>query len=653
MCGIAGFMGNFPPDLLDKMGHAIAHRGPDDQDTIHIQTKRGDVGLAHRRLSIIDLSAGGHQPQVSNCAKCGTQEGRTNPQNVWVTYNGEIYNFKELRSQLAELGHTFHSESDTEVLLHLYIEYGIEMVEKLNGIFAFAIYDGRPEISPEPTLWIARDHFGTKPLYYSETGAGVLFASEIKAITAWDGLDRAIDCDAVAQSLSYLWIPTPRTTFEHVKKLPPATILKIQNGKITKSWKYYSPPFTNDKFSASAETLALDVTSNIKTAVQRQLIADVPVGFFLSGGLDSSALVAMSKALNKDAKFPCFTIDFTGDKFSSEGMVDDLPYAQLVADHLDVPLHTIQVGHEMAHDLEKMIYHLDEPQADVSALNVMYISRYAKDMGIKVLLGGTGGDDIYTGYRRHRALLMEKYWAWAPKPARHGLRFMSQHLPKQHPSSRRISKLFENADLSQHERLIGYFLWQKEKSVTALLSGDAQNRLTETVTAPLERTLNGNQKSLDPIDQMLSLEIAHFLADHNLNYTDKMGMAEGVEIRVPFLDVDLVKHALQIPNHMKQRGSEGKWVFKKAMEPYLPHNVIYRPKTGFGAPVRSWIKGPLRELLFDTIHAKSFVERGVFDSKKIQDLADANHNGSVDAAYTLLGVICNEIWMKKFNATIG
>jgi len=372
----------------------------------------------------------------------------------------------------------------------------------------------------------------------------------------------------------------------------------------------------------------------------------VPLGAFLSGGLDSSSVVAFAKEVNPDIK--CFTIETKGSQ--DKGAVDDLPYAKRVSKYLNVSLEVVSIdSHKMAGDLESMIIQLDEPLADPAALNVLYISQLAKEQGIKVLLSGAGGDDLFTGYRRHYALQLERYWGWLPKNVRTGLESITRNLNTNNSINRRIVKMFNGAGLNSEDRLINYFRWSDDPLLQSLyspefrqqLAGSNSNQIMQDFIEPI--LVNSS-----PLDQMLALEQRFFLADHNLNYTDKMSMAAGVETRVPFLDLDLVNFAARIPDKFKQKGGTGKWVLKKAMESYLPKEVIYRPKTGFGAPLRTWIKHDLQELLRDTLSPDSLNKRGLFSSKAVQQLILDNNNNKIDASYTLFSLLCIEIWCRHY-----
>ncbi|MCD6274278.1 MAG: asparagine synthase (glutamine-hydrolyzing) [Deltaproteobacteria bacterium] len=630
MCGIVGFSGNFDQALLEHMNAAQTHRGPDDFGIWFDESK--SVGMAHRRLSIIDLSHDAGQP-MSN-----VQE------TITIVFNGEIYNYRELRKELQAKGYAFKNKSDTEVLIHLYDEFGHEMLNKLNGIFAFAIWDRLKE-----ELFIARDGHGVKPLYYVQNNSGFLFASELKAILNDPGIDKALNHQAIHYYLSYLWCPAPHTMLKSVYKLEPGYALVVKGEKIQKKWCFYDLPYGQEVFHSSESEIAVNLAEKIRGAVQRQMVSDVPVGSFLSGGLDSSAVVAFARQMNPDQKLDCFTIGFENSAGKFEGFTEDLPYAQKVAKYLGINLHTITVGSEMVNRIEEMIYFLDEPQADPAPLNALFISELAREHGIKVLLSGAGGDDIFSGYRRHYALLLEKYWSWLPGAGRKALRAFSDRLPKNNSIGRRVGKAFRYADCSNEKRLISYFLWIDENIQRSLYTDDLRNALADTSGIdPLRQTLSRIPEEKNPLNRMLYLEAKHFLADHNLNYTDKMGMAAGVEVRVPLLDKELIDFATRIPPHLKQKGRIGKYILKKAMEPYLPREVIYRPKSGFGAPLRQWLHGELREVVMEMLGERSLKARGLFDPRAVARLVEDDYNGRIDAGYTIFSLMCIEWWQRIF-----
>ena len=627
MCGIVGtFGGN--TELIQNACEAISHRGPDDSG-IFVSDKI-NIALGHQRLSILDLSDLGHQPMFSNDKK------------VVIVFNGEIYNFIELRSNLEKEGYIFKGDSDTEVLLNLYLAHGKKMLSQLNGIFAFAILDISSEI-----LFIARDSLGVKPLYYSSEGGIFSFASEIKALLEFNSINKELNTEAINRYLAFLWCPGDGTPIKSVKKLLPGEALIVKNGQIKEKWKWYQLPiFRGIRPNLNETESILGTTNHLRQAVHRQMISDVPLGAFLSGGLDSSSVVAFARELNPDIK--CFTIKTEGGQ--DKGFIDDLPYAKKVAKHLNVSLEVVTVdSKKIAEDLQSMVIQLDEPLADPASLNVRYISQLAKDQGIKVLLSGAGGDDIFTGYRRHYALEVEKYWSWLPKNIRGLMESTSIHLNNNKPIQRRLSKLFNGASLDNDERLINYFRWTSDLTIKSLYSPAMQELMKDSdANFPMSDFIPELSSNISRLDQMLAIEQRFFLADHNLNYTDKMSMAVGLEVRVPFLDKDLIEFASHIPNKYKQRGHEGKWVLKKAMESYLPKDIIYRPKSGFGVPLRRWLREDLKELLGDLLSVDSLNKRGLFSAQSVQKLISDNDNGKIDASYTLLSLLCIEIWCRAY-----
>lgn len=612
------------------MNRVQAHRGPDGEGTWY--DPETGVGLAHRRLAIIDLSERGLQPMQDASGQ------------LRITYNGEIYNYLELRSELESTGFVFRSNSDTEVILNLYLRDGERCLDLLNGIFAFALWDVKKK-----RLLVARDGPGVKPLYYFSEAAGFAFASELKALCCLPEMDRALDYTALRHYLTYLYCPSPRTPLRNVHKLEPGSALLVEDGKITKAWRFWRLPVCMPRLGRSISDLEEELESRLSLAVKRQMIADVPVGAFLSGGLDSSSLVVFARQYLAGRNLDCFTIGFRDQASGKEGFVDDLPYAQKVAAHLSVPLHVVWSGSEMADQFEQMIYQLDEPQPDPAALNVLQISRLAKSSGIKVLLSGAGGDDIFSGYRRHRALALERSWSWLPQTARYALQRLAEKMPRKSPFGRRLAKAFQFAGEPSDRRLAGYFAWLAPEEVSDLFARSLREDIAmNDPLEPLLAALRELPTGIEPLSRMLNLEQRFFLADHNLNYTDKMAMAAGVEVRVPFLDPDLMAFAATLPANLKQRGSVGKWLFKKTMEAHLPREIIYRPKTGFGAPLRRWMQNELREHFAHALSAETIRRRGIFDPAAVERLVKLDRDGGVDAAYPLFGLVCIETWCRRF-----
>lgn len=624
MCGIAGFQGEFDAALLPQISKMLAHRGPNNQSSFYDAGPK--IGLVHTRLSIIDLSPRSNQPMwdASN--------------RYCIVFNGEIYNYRQLRRELIEAGYPFNTEGDAEVILYGYIHYGERVFAKLNGIYAIAIWDKTNE-----ELLIARDPFGVKPLYYAQTPKGLIFASEIKALLCDQSISRDLNHTALWQYLTFMWAPTPNTPLSGVQKLEPGHCLLVKKNSIRSKH-----PFMEYPAFVPAEMSVRDATEELRhlleQAVQRQLVADVPVGAFLSGGVDSSAL-AYFAAKELDRKLECFTIDLGG---AEEGL-EDLPYAKLMADHLKVPLNIVQVTPDIVEDLPRLLFALDEPQADAAPLNAMYIAEQSRAMGIKVLLSGAGGDDLFAGYRRHYAINQEPMWSWLPMPARRALAALSSRLPQQAAFSRRISKAFSYAHLSGTERLSSYFYWINPHQSMGLFSPALRELLAQTrVEEQLAASLQDGVAGTEPLNKLLYLEQKYFLTDHNLNYTDKTSMAYGVETRVPFLDPDLVGFANRLPIAYKYRGRESKWLLKQAMTGLLPDNVLHRKKVGFGAPLRTWLRGPLRPWVEEMLSESSLRQRGLFDPGAVRQLIHADRAGKIDGANSIFSLICIEIWARQF-----
>jgi asparagine synthase (glutamine-hydrolysing) len=629
MCGISGFVGAYSPDELSAMNDVIAHRGPDDTDSYW--DKNDGIGLAHRRLSIIDLSPMGRQPMWDATGR------------VAIVFNGEIYNYRELGEELRRSGVVFRSSSDTEVIINLYLQDGERCLGRLNGIFAFALWDKERQ-----RLLVARDGVGVKPLYWTETQRGFAFASELKALTRLADFDRTIDPIALSHYLTFLYCPAPRTPFRQTMKLAPGHALLVAGGRIVKQWSFWRLPIGSAMAGKSATELQEQLEVLLAQAVKRQMIADVPVGSFLSGGLDSSALATFARAHARAGKLDCFTIGIRGDG-EMDGFPNDLPYARRVAAHLDVPLHVAWTGPEMAAGFERMVYQLDEPQPDPAALHVQQIARLAANRGIKVLLSGAGGDDIFSGYRRHHALRLESWWSWLPRGVRVLLATGSARLRTESVFQRRIARALQYADRSSAERMAGYFAWLAPEMTASLFVPELRAQLSARgAFEPMLHALEQLPTRTTPLSRMLHLEQRFFLADHNLNYTDKMAMAEGVEVRVPFLDPDLMNFAATVPDRFKQHGATGKWLFKRAMERHLPRAVIYRPKTGFGAPLRRWMRHEMKTYFDDALSSRTLKRRGLFDPQAVGNLIELDRTGRIDAVYPLFGLVCIEAWCRHF-----
>ena len=628
MCGIFGAIGPNAQALAKRAQALLAHRGPDGSGSFFAPEAR--LALAQTRLAIQDLGVTATQPM-------------TDPAGLaTIVFNGEVYNFRELRAELAS-GYEFRSSGDTEVLLAAYLRWGDDMLGKLNGIFALAIYDHR-----QRTVLLARDGLGVKPLYCVQTRSHFAFASEIKALLQVPDFDRSLDLQGVSQYLTYLYSPGQHTAFKSVWKFSPGHAVKIADGRKIHEWSFYELPYGQDLTPFTVKGASAELRERLDTAIERQMVSDAPLGAFLSGGLDSSAICALAQRRLGSRRLDCFTVDVCSTAGAKEGFVDDLPYARLAAKALGVHLHVVEVNQDKLVDLEKLVWHLDEPQADPAALNSFYICQLARQQGIKVMLSGAGGDDIFTGYRRHQALAFERYWQWLPAFARNSLAAISGQAPQATSWGRRIHKAFRQAALSPQERMVGYFQWLEQDRLRGLWSREVKSTgILPDPGAPLTEALRALPEGMPGLNQMLSLE-RFFLTDHNLNYTDKMSMAAGVEVRVPFLDRNLIDFATRLPLDFKQHGSVGKWIFRKSMEGILPMEVIYRPKTGFGIPLRGWMTAKDNRIEADYLSRDSLARRGLFDPDAVHQLIVDNRTGRIDASYPILALACVEIWCRQF-----
>lgn len=628
MCGILGTTQKLPEEVFAKALDSISHRGPDDRG-IHLDP---NLSLGHRRLSIQDLSSNGHQPM-------SILNGQ-----IWIVFNGEIYNHREIRRNLSG-DFSYRSTSDTETILYGYLKYGKDVVKHLNGIFAFAIFDRRTN-----ELFVARDQLGVKPLYYYDQDGIVAFASELKAFAKLPRIDLTVNPAAFVDYIQFLWSPGAGTPYRYVKKLEPGHYFCKQLGDDSPCHftKYYELPYDGQYSQKSESELIDELDERLSIAVERQLLSDVPVGFFLSGGLDSSLIAAMAKK-QIGGGFRSYTIEIPG-KDTVDGFADDLQYAELVARHIDSNLIKVKGDSDIVRDFDKMIWHLDEPQADPAPLHVLSICKQARENGDIVLLGGTAGDDLFSGYRRHHALNLEKWFKLLPAFCKNAVNSLVSAFGTNSPTLRRIDKLARGIGLSPLERLVAYYSW---------ISKEKNKSLFNEVTNELIGTSNPDIKLLDALrsipneklalNQMLFLDTKFFLADHNLNYTDKMSMAVGVEVRVPFLDLDLVEFACRLPIQFKMRGNQAKYLLKKVAERYLPKEVIYRPKTGFGAPVRRWIQQGKMDKQIERLVSNSNSEmRPYFSRDALLSLVNDSKSGVSDGAYTIWSLMAIDSWLKQF-----
>ena len=623
MCGIIGYYGNNVKAFLrSPRTELLTHRGPDNQSSLIGQ----NYFIGHTRLSIQDLSDNANQPMKSS-------------DNLYIlSFNGEIYNHISLRNKyLNEID--FKSSGDTETLLYGLIKYGEKFILKLNGIFSFSFLN----LSTGDFL-IVRDHFGVKPLYYRINEDEIYFSSELKSILSHNKQKAKINTNAIKNYINFLWSPGDQTPFKEYKKLLPGHLIKgnLKKIKTLSITRYYSIPFNGNYFNDKTEDkLVSMLESKLLKAIERQMLSDVPIGFFLSGGLDSSLLVAMARKINPKKKINCYTINSE----SLDGFTNDLFYARKVAKYLNVNLKIVNAKSDILKDFDKVIYYLDEPQSDPAAINVYNICKAARDDGIKVLISGTAGDDVFSGYRRHRAIRIHQFIDMLPSPFLKLIKKISIHINVSNSLSRRIKKLIYNIDLKRNERILGLYSWIDKDILKKLFINDNDYDCF-IYFKELEKLIKEEPSELN---KMLFWDLNTFLVDHNLNYTDKLSMASGVEVRVPYLDIDLVEFSTKIPPSLKLKGNITKYLLKRVAEKYLPNEIIFRPKTGFGAPVRKWIKNDMNSFINDYLSQESIEKRKIFNYDKIKELIDLNESKKEDLAYPIWSLLAIESWLRQFH----
>lgn len=631
MCGIAGYLGpKFGPELLESMLCRLAHRGPDGEG--EWTDADAGVGLGQRRLSIIDLSNAASQPMhaVGN--------------RYTVTYNGEIYNYKALVKELAAKKYKFNENSDTAVLCPLYDMYGPKMLDKLQGMFALAIWDAK-----ERELFIARDHIGIKPLYFAEVGGGIVFASELKSLLGVKGLKRTIDGTALAEYVTYLWTPSERTMLQGVKKLRPGHYMKIKlAGKkvVIEHARWYAPPqapLVHDKPVYDYTKTPEQLLRLLDDVVDEQCTADVPVGAFLSGGVDSSAIVAsMCATGNKPTQTYCISFG-ESPGMASEGFGEDIDYARMVAKRYNVMLNEVRVDAQgILERLPGLAMMLDEPQADPAPLFVQDICRAARADGIKVLHSGTGGDDVFSGYRRHLTARMRQKMGFMRKPIAGAVGIGAALFDG--PTKRRAERLCGLLDADDEQFLQLAFSTNSQPDAWHLLRHDWRTELERDWTNDLDVAAL-ESAGQDPLNQLLYAELFGFLPDHNLNYSDKASMSAGVEVRVPLIDRRIMDFMADVPPEKKLHGMRLKAFFKDSLSSRLSPEILDRSKSGFGAPVRGWLTGAGRDLVEDTLFSGG-VAGDWFDIHRVRHFWKQTQSGRVDGAYTILA-LCMAVWWNE------
>ena len=627
MCGIAGLIHCGDSVILEKMTEVLAHRGPDDAG-IQWFPEQGS-GLGHRRLSIIDLSASGHQPMCNE------------KKNLWITYNGEIYNYQEVRGVLEERGCRFFSRSDTEVVLKAYEEWGAACLHRLNGMFAFGIFHVE-----SGDLFCARDRLGIKPFYYAHKGEAFLFASEIKAILTSGLTVREPDWAALVNPTRFQ--VSPKTGFSGINKLPPGHYLLFKDGilKIRPYWQleaYESNGLEEREAVGELETLLQD-------AVRLQMTADVPVGAFLSGGLDSSIITALMTGLT-DKPVSTFTIRFSEKDQKFEKMPRDDRYARKVAAYFGTRHHEYEIRPDIVSLLPRMVYHLDEPLADPAALNTYLISRHARENGIVVLLNGMGGDEIFGGYRKQLACAAaETYQRVFPKWLRRGIEAGAERIPTagSNGASRNMrwaKRFLSFASLPPFERFLSSDLSLDPSQFKGLYNAKIPYEDTHFYKAQRE---NFEQGGISYLTRMCLNDTKVFLPEHNLTYSDKACMAAGVESRPPLADHRIVEYMFKLGPEYRIRKLTQKYLLKKVSEKYLPKEIVYRPKAPFGAPLRAWIRKDLAEMVDDYLSRSSLRERGIYNEDYVARKVKEDRNGLSDQSLLIWQLLTNEIWFRTF-----
>jgi asparagine synthase (glutamine-hydrolysing) len=623
VCGICGKL-NFDrgapvsPGLLKSMADSIRHRGPDDDGYY----ASGPVGFGFRRLSIIDLKTG-HQPI---CNEDGT---------VWIVFNGEIYNYKELRENLLSKGHVFKSQTDTEVIVHLYEEFGPSCVDKLRGMFAFAIWDG-----PKQTLLLARDRVGIKPLYYRLTDTSIIFGSEIKAILADPEAQAAVMPEMIDRFLTFYYLPGEETLFQNIRKVAPGTYMTITHGRveIKKYWDLQFSPVAQDFEGAKDELLAL-----LEESVSLHMISDVPVGFLLSGGVDSTAMLGF--AVGKTGhKLSSYTIGFT-----DPGVTDERPFARQAAALYGSEHHEMTIGsRDFADFLPEFVRHMEEPVCEPPAVALYYVSKLAKEF-VKVLISGEGGDEAFAGYPNYRSMVwLERIKRLLPK-GKSGLPALTALLSAL-PGTRRTNKYiplfntpFDSYYLSRTSTPFSFFNTHAKQLYTDdFFTVSDKNRSISPVTELLR-----HNSANDVLARMLYVDTKTWLPDDLLIKADKMTMANSVELRVPLLDHKVLEFAASLPQNYKLHGLTTKYILKAALGKRVPQEILNRKKTGFPVPYDSWMRGQLRGWLCDILLDRSTIARGYFRKQAVETLLSENlSQGRYSKELFSLAVL--ELWHRQF-----
>jgi asparagine synthase (glutamine-hydrolysing) len=622
MCGIHGIHRldgkAVAPDTLSAMGNITRHRGPDDEG-MHID---GDCGIAMRRLSIIDLS-GGHQP-LSNAD--GT---------LWLVCNGEIYNYRELRDELRGLGHAFKTASDSEVLLHGYAAWGDDVVLRLNGMFDFALWDARRR-----RLLIGRDRLGVKPLYVLQDGSRLAFATEAKALLTLPGVRPELNREVLTGYLRLGYVAAPGCMFKGIRKLPPATLLAVEGGRV-REWRYWRLPQATDPAPSEAQWVER-LRAQLEQSVRMQMVSDVPIGAFLSGGVDSSAVVGLM-ARHSERPIRTYAIGFDGG--AAEALYNELPYARQVAERFGTQHREIVVKPDVVGLLPRLLWHMDEPLSDSAFITTYLVSEFARQ-DVKVILSGVGGDELFGGYRRYLGEHYAEQYRRLPGWLRQGAGYLAQYLPADRHSALfnklRLAKGFlASAEASADQRYASYL---------QLLGGEAITELMlEPCFAddPLARAFEAAGHG-DELNRMFAVDAETQLPDDLLLLTDKMSMAVSLECRVPLLDHELVEMAAAMPAAIKVKGGRLKHLMKQALSELLPAEILDRQKRGFGTPMGAWLKTDLAPVLDRLLSSEVVRSRGLFRDSVVTRLVRDHRANRFDGTDILLALMNLEIWSRIY-----
>jgi asparagine synthase (glutamine-hydrolysing) len=624
------------------MTHVQAHRGPDDSGLWERRFPDGTyVGLGSRRLAILDLSTLGHMPMCNE------------DRSLWITYNGEIYNFAELRRELESKGHRFTSHTDTEVVLRLYEQEGPACVKRLNGMFAFAICDLR---GSTPLLFVARDHFGVKPFYYFHDAARFAFASEIKSLLQIPGIDAELDAQSLHQYLTFLWVPDPKTMFRRILKLPAGHYGILRNGEfaVTQYWDLTFPS-ADPTYTRSEDDLTDEVRQRLRQSVEAQMVSDVPIGAFLSAGLDSSSIVALMCGLTKQP-VRTYTITFPKKYRVGESTLDDPEVATRLARHLGCENQRIVVEPDVVDLLPRLAWHMDEPTADPAIITAYLVCREARKQAT-VLLSGVGGDELFAGYRKHVAHSWGQAYRRVPSFVRGPAELMLNAMPSlrgtpMKGSLRLTKKMARSASLDPVDRFIANCTYLDEGQKSDLYAPEFRAEISVSDPASQHRAAFGRVDGADFLHQMLYLDSKIFMTSLNLTYNDKMSMASSVEVRVPFLDRELAEFvAWNVPPRLKLKGfwkPTTKYILRKAMADVLPREVLQQPKAGFAAPVDYWLAHDLKEMVDDLLSSSQVRKRSLFRSEAVRRYVEEHRSGRRDWSMQLWQFLTLELWMQTF-----